>query len=86
MRLSEWTELLRDAAVAGEDAQRALRPDRARESERLAQAVRRRELVDLALSLERWRRDVIESNVNARMLLELLVLKLPYAATLREAV
>ena len=85
MRLSEWTELLRDAAVAGEDARRALRPDRASESERLAQAVTRRELVDLALSLERWRRDVIESNVNARMLLELLVLKLPYAATLREA-
>ena len=39
-----------------------------------------RELVDLALSLDRWRRDVVESNVNARMLLELLALKLPYAA------
>jgi len=37
--------------------------------------------VDLALSLDRWRRDVIESNVNARMLLELLVLRLPYVAT-----
>jgi hypothetical protein len=47
--------------------------------------VSRRELVDFALAVERWRRDAIESNVNARMLLELLVLKLPYAATLREA-
>jgi hypothetical protein len=42
--------------------------------------VGQRELVDLALSLDRWRRDVIESNVNARMLLELLALKLPYDA------
>src|SRR5207249_5262779 len=61
-------------------ADRALRPDRARESTALANAVGQRELVDLALSLDRWRRDVIESNVNARMLLELLVLRLPYAA------
>ena len=65
--------------------ERALRPERARESTALANAVRQRELVDLALSLERWRRDVVESNVNARMLLELLALKLPYAADVRGA-
>jgi DNA polymerase III subunit delta' len=83
-RLAEWCELARDAAVAA-TSDRALRPDRVSESARLAKAVSRRELVDFALALERWRRDVFESNVNARMLLELLVLKLPYAATLREA-
>jgi DNA polymerase-3 subunit delta' len=79
-RLGGWTELARDAAVAAHGADRALRPDRAKESAALAKAVGQRELVDLALSLDRWRRDVIESNVNARMLLELLVLRLPYAA------
>ncbi|HEV8535794.1 MAG TPA: hypothetical protein VGR87_08760 [Candidatus Limnocylindria bacterium] len=81
-RLGEWSELARDAAVAAHGAERALRPDRASETAQLASAVGRRELVDLALSLDRWRRDVVESNVNARMLLELLVLKLPYAAGL----
>ena len=84
-RLADWCELARDAAVGMDTGSRALRPDRGSESARLAKAVSRRELVDFALGLERWRRDAIESNVNARMLLELLVLKLPYAATLREA-
>jgi DNA polymerase-3 subunit delta' len=79
-RLGGWSELARDAAVAAHGAERALRPDRARESADLAKAIGQRELVDLALSLDRWRRDVVESNVNARMLLELLVLRLPYAA------
>ena len=79
-RLGGWSELARDAAVATHGAERALRPDRAQESAALAKAVGQRELVDLALSLDRWRRDVVESNVNARMLLELLVLRLPYAA------
>ena len=80
-RLVGWSELARDAAVAAHGAaDRALRPDRARESASLAKAVSQRELVDLALALDRWRRDVIESNVNARMLLELLALRLPYAA------
>jgi DNA polymerase III subunit delta' len=81
LRLIGWSELARDAAVAAYGiADRALRPDRERESVSLAKAVSQRELVDLALSLDRWRRDVIESNVNARMLLELLALRLPYAA------
>jgi hypothetical protein len=79
-RLGGWSELARDAAVVAHGAERTLRPDRARESTVLANAVPQRELVDLALSLDRWRRDVIESNVNARMLLELLALRLPYAA------
>jgi DNA polymerase III subunit delta' len=84
-RLGDWGELARDAAVIAHGAERALRPDRAKESAALANAVGQRELVDLALSLDRWRRDVVESNVNARMLLELLVLRLPYAATLAGA-
>jgi DNA polymerase III subunit delta' len=79
-RLAEWSELLRDAAVVAHGADRPIRPDRARESGVLAGTVGKRELVDLAISLDRWRRDVVESNVNARMLLEMLVLRLPYAA------
>ena len=71
-RIARLTEIARQYAV--------LRPDRADESAQLASAVGRRELVDLALSLDRWRRDVVESNVNARLLLELLALRLPYAA------
>src|SRR5437870_627173 len=85
-RLVGWSELARDAAAAAHGAEHALRPDRARESATLAKAVGQRELVDLALSLDRWRRDVIESNVNARMLLELLALRLPYAAAFAGAV
>ena len=85
VRFREWSELARDAAVAAHGAERPLRPDRARESAALAGAVGRRELVDLALSLDRWRRDVVESNVNARMLLELFALRLPYAAVLAGA-
>jgi len=85
LRLGEWGELARDAAVAAHGAERALRPDRASESAQLAGAVGQRELVDLALSMDRWRRDVVESNVNARMLLELFVLRLPYAAELAGA-
>jgi len=82
LRLGEWGELARDAAVAAHGAERALRPDRASESVRLADAIGRRELVDLALAMDRWRRDVVESNVNARMLLELFALRLPYTAAL----
>jgi DNA polymerase-3 subunit delta' len=80
LRLGEWSELVRDAAVAAHGADRPIRPERVQESETLAGIVGKRELVDLAISLDRWRRDVVESNVNARMLLEMLVLRLPYAA------
>ena len=68
--------------MAAHGAERALRPDRASESARLADTVGPRELVDLALAMDRWRRDVVESNVNARMLLELFALRLPYTAAL----
>ena len=84
-RFAEWAELVRDAAVASSGAERALRPTRARESAALARSVPARDLVDLAISLERWRRDVTETTVNARMLLELLVLRVPYAAGVAEA-
>jgi len=78
-RLVEWSDLLRDAATHAHGVDRPLRPDRKAESATLADALGRRELVDLALAFDRWRRDVVESNVNARMLLELLALRVPYA-------
>ena len=80
-RLVSWVELLRDAAMTAAGApERAMRPERATESRKLAEGVPSRELVDLAQSFERWRRDVIETTVSARMLLELVALKLPYRA------
>ena len=85
-RLVNWSELVRDAAVAGTGvADGAMRPDRAEESRRLAAKVTTRDLVDLAQRMERWRRDVVETTVSARMLLELFVLKLPYDETFAEA-
>ena len=66
-------------------AEGAMRPDRAEESRRLAAKVTTRDLVDLAQRMERWRRDVVETTVSARMLLELFVLKLPYDETFAEA-
>ncbi|HEU5288779.1 MAG TPA: DNA polymerase III subunit [Candidatus Limnocylindria bacterium] len=82
-RLLAWGELVRDAAVVATGAtERTLRPERAAQSAKLATAVAARELVDLAQSFERWRRDVVETTVSARMLLELLALKLPYRADL----
>ena len=85
-RLVNWGELLRDAAVAAAGApERALRPERAAQSEKLAASVPTRELVDLAQSFERWRRDVNETTVAARMLLELLALKLPHRPELAVA-
>ena len=79
LRLVEWGELLRDAAVTAVGApERATRPEQAPRTKRLAAGVPVRELVDIAQSFERWRRDVVETTVSARMLLELLSLKLPY--------
>ncbi|HUQ41995.1 MAG TPA: DNA polymerase III subunit [Candidatus Limnocylindrales bacterium] len=78
-RLVEWGELLRDAAVTAIGApERATRPEQSARTERLAASVPARELIDIAQSFERWRRDVVETTVSARMLLELLALKLPY--------
>jgi len=80
-RLVSWGELLRDAAVVASGAgERAMRPERDAQSRKLADGVPTRELVDLAQSFELWRRDVIETTVSARMLLELVALKLPYRA------
>ena len=80
-RLVQWGELLRDAAVVAAGApERATRPERTAQTNKLAAGVPQRELVDLAQSFERWRRDVVETTVSARMLLELLALKLPYRA------
>jgi DNA polymerase-3 subunit delta' len=85
-RLVSWSELVRDAAVAGTGvADRAMRPDRDEESRRLAAHVTTRDLVELAQRMERWRRDVVETTVSARLLLELFVLKLPYDKTFAEA-
>lgn len=80
-RLVHWGELLRDAAVTAVGApERATRPERAAQTQKLAATVSPRDLVDIAQSFERWRRDVVETTVSARMLLELLALKLPYRA------
>ena len=80
-RLVHWGELLRDAAVTAVGApERATRPERSAQTQKLAAAVSPRDLVDIAQSFERWRRDVVETTVSARMLLELLALKLPYRA------
>jgi len=85
-RLVQWGELLRDAAVVSAGApERATRPERTAQSQKLATGVPQRELVDLAQSFERWRRDVVETTVSARMLLELLALKLPYRADVAAA-
>jgi len=81
MRLVQWGELLRDAAVTSVGApERATRPEQMERTHRLAASIPTRELIDIAQSFERWRRDVVETTVSARMLLELLALKLPYRA------
>jgi DNA polymerase-3 subunit delta' len=80
-RLVSWGELLRDAAVTAVGApERATRAEQAERTRSLAAGIPARELVDTALSFERWRRDVVETTVSTRMLLELLALKLPYRA------
>jgi DNA polymerase-3 subunit delta' len=79
LRLVHWGELLRDAAVfAAGVPERAMRPEQAERSRRLGASVPTHDLVELTQTFERWRRDIAETTVSARMLLELLVLKLPY--------
>lgn len=80
-RLVEWGELVRDAAVLKQGVDRPMRPDRAAESEKLARSVDGRDLVDTVLLMERLRRD-LDFNANARTLLELFALRLPYSAAL----
>lgn len=80
LRFDHWSELLRDAALAARGlADQPLRPDRAAETARLAVAVSARELVDTLLLMQRLRRDLVWS-ANARAMLELFALKLPYLA------
>lgn len=83
-RLVEWGELVRDAAVLAHGADRPMRPDRAAESAKIAQSVSRRDLVETALLMERLRRD-LDFNANARSMLELLMLRMPYSAALAAA-
>ncbi len=78
-RFDHWSELLRDAAVASRgDLARPLRPERAVETEALASGVAPAELLDTALLVQRLRRD-LEWNANARAMLELFVLRLPFS-------
>jgi len=88
MRMVHWGELLRDAALAARGVtERPMRPERAAEATRLAASanVTAADLLDAALLTERLRRDAGEWNANARALLELFALKLPYSAELRSA-
>ena len=77
-RFDHWSELLRDALVsAREVGVTPLRPDRAAQTARIGAAAKGRELVDAALLIEKLRRD-LAWNANARAMLELFALKLPY--------
>lgn len=78
-RFDHWSELLRDAAVASRgELARPLRPERVAETETLASGVAPAELLDTALLVQRLRGD-LEWNANARAMLELFVLRLPFS-------
>ena len=80
LRFDHWSELLRDAAVSARAVGLApLRPDRTAQTARIAAGTSAREIVDAALLIEKLRRD-LAWNANARAMLELLALKLPYVA------
>jgi len=71
-------ELLHDAAVRARGLESApLRPERAAETARVSAKVDARELVDATLLVQKLRRDLFW-NANARAMLEILALKLPY--------
>jgi DNA polymerase III subunit delta' len=83
-RFEHWSELLRDAALAARGGlRRPLRPWRLGETGKLAQGVSARELVNAALLVERMRRD-LAFNANARAMLELFALRLPYSQAVRQ--
>jgi hypothetical protein len=78
VRFDHWVELLRDAAVTARGLEGApLRPERAAETARIAAKTDARELVDASLLVQRLRRDLFW-NANARAMLEILALRLPY--------
>lgn len=85
-RFDHWAELLRDAAVAARgDLARPLRSERAVETEALASEVAAGELLDTALLVQRLRGD-LEWNANARAMLELFVLRLPFSKAMQARV
>ena len=78
VRFDHWVELLRDAAVRARGLEDApLRPERSIEIGKVAAKADARELVDATLLVQRLRRDLFW-NANARAMLEILALKLPY--------
>ena len=80
LRFDHWSELLRDAAILARGVGvTPLRPDRATQTGKIAAGANARELVDAALLIEKLRRD-LAWNANARAMLELFALKLPYVA------
>ena len=85
LRLDHWSELLRDAAVAARgEVARPLRPERRVETRTLAASVSASDLLDAALLTVRLQRD-LDFNANARAMLELFALRLPYSAAVRPA-
>lgn len=79
-RLTHWSELLRDATVAARGvADRPLRPELSRQTTALAGKVGARELLEATMLLERLRTD-LDWNANARAMLELIALRLPFVA------
>jgi DNA polymerase-3 subunit delta' len=84
-RLEHWSELLRDATVAARgELTRPLRPERAKETRLLAASVSPNDLLGVSLLIERFRRD-LDFTANARMMLELFALRLPYTAAVKAA-
>ena len=81
-RLVEWGELVRDAAVAAQGIEHQMRPERAQETAKLAASASPRDLVDTSLFIEKLRRD-LDFNANARAMLELFALKVPYSAAFK---
>jgi DNA polymerase-3 subunit delta' len=80
VRFDHWAELIRDAAVSARGLDGApLRPERAAQTVKIAASTGARDLVDAALLIEKLRRD-LAWNANARAMLELFALKLPYVA------
>lgn len=84
-RLAHWSELLRDATVAARGvADRPLRPELSRQTAALAGRVGAKELLEATTLLERLRGD-LAWNANARAMLELIALRLPYVAEVAAA-
>jgi len=80
LRFDQWVEIMRDAALAARGVEvTPLRPDRATQTGRIAAGASARDLIDATLLIEKLRRD-LTWNANARAMLELFALKLPYVA------